>query len=146
MSESADKSPESMALLIWSDQYAVGHFQIDSQHQQLINIINLLHDAMRAGGALNQMQEVARRLLDYTRYHFAFEESLMKAQGYPGFAEHQRSHRELEGQVRQYAEELAAGKVTTTIKTMAFLKEWLVTHILEADKQFATYVAKPRVA
>jgi len=35
---------------------------------------------------------------------------------------------------------------TTPIKTMAFLKEWLVKHILEADKQFATYVAKPRVA
>ena len=41
--------------------------------------------------SLNQMQEVARRLSDYTRYHFAFEEALMKAQAYPGFAEHWRA-------------------------------------------------------
>jgi len=41
-----------MALFDWNDQLSVGVAEIDKQHQELVKLINDLHEAMREGAGL----------------------------------------------------------------------------------------------
>ena len=38
-----------MPLFEWDDQYSVGNHTMDSHHQKLFDILNVIHDAARAG-------------------------------------------------------------------------------------------------
>ncbi|HUP02708.1 MAG TPA: bacteriohemerythrin [Bryobacteraceae bacterium] len=120
-------------LFPWKDAYSVGIPRIDTQHKGLIALINELHAAMTEGRARTAMAPVMDELADYTARHFAYEESLLRQNGYSALAEHQELHRKLTAQALELRDKLRAGKLTVTIETMQFLKNWLANHILSAD-------------
>jgi hemerythrin len=64
----------------WSDKYSVGIKTIDSQHQELVNIINRLFDAVTNHEADKVINSILDALMDYTKTHFALEELLMQGQ------------------------------------------------------------------
>jgi hemerythrin len=87
------------------------------------------------------VSRVLDALLDYTNYHFAREESLMRACSYPDIDAHSRTHATLRAQVhdirsryRRNAESIHAREV------LAFLKSWLTAHIIGRDKLYAPFM------
>lgn len=64
-----------MALLTWSSKYSVGVTAMDNQHTVLFGILNDLHSAMMNGQAQKLTGELLRKLVSYTREHFAAEEA-----------------------------------------------------------------------
>ncbi len=135
-----------MGLMTWSKELSVGHEGIDSQHQELINYINELHDAMKAGKGDAIMAPILDCLLDYTVNHFGFEEKLMKASAYPGATAHLEEHRKLKKEVFAFQENFKAKKMMITMDLMKFLKDWLLSHILKVDKEFAKHLASKGMA
>jgi hemerythrin len=83
------------------------------------------------------MAHIVEELVDYTVQHFAFEESLLRQHGYSGLAAHQEVHKKLCAQVYDLRDKFRAGKITVTIETMHFLKNWLSSHILSVDMAYA---------
>jgi hemerythrin-like metal-binding protein len=124
-------------LFPWKDAYSVRIPRIDTQHKGLIRLINELHEAMLEGRAKQVMSHIVEELSDYTVQHFAFEESMLRQHGYSALAEHQLLHQKLTSQVQELRDKLRAGKITVTIETMHFLKDWLSRHILSADMAYA---------
>lgn len=129
-----------MALIQWTDKLSVGNAQIDSEHKKLVDLVNRLHDAMKAGKAKEEIGGVLSELVNYTMVHFKNEEALMAKGGYPNLAAHQKEHQDLKLKVQDLLKKYNAGSVTLGIETANFLRDWLQKHILETDKQYMDYV------
>ncbi|HUT41897.1 MAG TPA: hemerythrin domain-containing protein, partial [Gammaproteobacteria bacterium] len=62
--------------------------EIDAQHEELIALINRLHETMLQGAEKAALDDLLSQLIEHTRTHFATEEQLMSQYGYPAFEAH----------------------------------------------------------
>jgi len=129
-----------MSLITWHPLYSVKVAQIDREHQKLIDLINRMYDAMKAGMAKEALRPVLTELLDYTGYHFRTEEELLRNNGYPDYESHKQVHDELAARVRKLKDDLDRGDYPAAMDVMLFLSNWLNVHILEVDKQYGPYL------
>lgn len=128
-----------MPLITWNDNYSVKVKQMDDQHKKLVDIINHLHDAMKAGKGKEAVDKVLTDLIAYTRTHFTSEESLMKLHAYPGYDEQKKAHTALVNQVVDIQKKFEAGSAPLSQDVMGFLKDWLIKHIQGTDQKYGPY-------
>lgn len=129
-----------MPLIQWSDTYSVGNITFDAHHQTLVGLINKLHDAMLQGKARQEMSTILTELENYTKYHFAAEEKMLAASGFPTLAQHKVQHREFEAKIAQYQQDLAKGQMGIGTQVAPYLKDWLMKHIQVEDKKYGPYL------
>ncbi len=129
-----------MAFFEWSDQLSVKVGKMDEQHKVLMSLINELHEAMKTGMGKEATGKTLKRLIEYTKTHFATEEALMRQHGYPGLDLQKAEHAKLTQQVLDFDKDYNAGKITLTMEVMAFLKQWLNDHIGNTDKKYGPYL------
>jgi hemerythrin len=128
-----------MPLITWTNTLSVGIKEIDAQHQQLIKLINELHDAMKAGKGSAILGSTLGALADYTVYHFGTEEQMFKETGYPDAKAHMAEHKALTQQVLSIKAKFEAGQSVITIDLMEFLRNWLNDHIKGVDKKYTAF-------
>ncbi|MDF1611742.1 bacteriohemerythrin [Stygiobacter electus] len=128
-----------MALITWGDSYSVKVKVIDNQHQKLVGIINTLHDAMKEGKGKEAIGKVLKELVDYTVYHFSFEEKLFDKYGYPDAKIHAKQHNDLVQSVKKYVSDFESGKGVLPMEVMNFLRDWLLKHISGDDKKYSPF-------
>jgi hemerythrin len=129
-----------MKFFEWSDRFSVGNAEIDGQHQRLVELVNELHDAMRAGKGKTVIASTLDDLLSYTEYHFSAEEDLFDGTGYPRVDLHKQKHAELLQQATELAEKHEKGELMLSIKVLDFLKDWVTVHILQEDMGYRSYI------
>lgn len=126
-----------MALMTWGPMLEIGYGDIDVQHKRLVELLNALDDAHRAGKDKEGVAKVLDDLIKYTQFHFAFEEKLMEKYGVPSSAAHRVEHQKLITEVGAFRQKFAAGSATVGSELMNFLRSWLSNHILKTDKALA---------
>jgi len=126
-----------MAFFTWSNDIAVGNSLIDGDHQKLIKMINDFHDAMEQGRGNDVIGKVLNNLVIYTKEHFKREEAEMQRIKYPRLLAHKLEHDKLIDEIAQLQASFASGKSMLTIKISKFLRDWLLTHIMQTDKLLA---------
>jgi hemerythrin len=131
---------------MWKPEYAVGYADIDQQHKQLYFLADELHGALAAGAAKQSVPRLLDGLIDYTCKHFADEERIMRANGYPEYAQHCRLHEDLKRQVLDLRSRMASQRVMVTIEVMQFLSDWLRHHIQIEDRKIAAHLKAPALA
>jgi hemerythrin len=133
----------------WSDVLSVGIEEIDDQHRVLVDLVNEMHDAIHRHHNSDVVNDILARLADYTRIHFAVEESLMRILGYPDYEDHKAQHEELIQAVLDLQQKVASGKASVGFELMHFLKVWLTKHIMESDQKYSDHFlqagAKPKL-
>jgi hemerythrin len=129
-----------MSLFVWDSKYSVNIREIDQQHQKLFALFNQLYEAMQEGHGNDVVGKVLTGVLDYTAYHFAFEEKLFRQYGYADEAAHRAEHAKLTEQAKTLVQKLHAGQAHVTMATLKFLCDWLNNHILGSDKKFAPFL------
>lgn len=134
-----------MALITWSDKYSVEVPSIDSQHKKLADLINQLHSALAEGKAKIALSKILDELVSYTKTHFAYEESLLQNEKYPGYVAHKLQHDELTRQVISYQKDFQAGKSSISVELMNFLKDWLINHITGTDKKYSQHLKSKNI-
>ena len=135
-----------MALCVWSDDYSVGIKEIDEQHKRLFEIINELHNAMKEAKAKSVLGKVIKDLIDYTEFHFSSEEILLKNCKYPDFNQHKIIHDQFTAKVKEFERKYLSDTVLLSQEIVQYLKDWLVKHIKESDKQYSMFIIKANVA
>lgn len=135
-----------MALFEWKDDYTVNVKRFDGEHKKLVSLLNELHDAMSQGQGRFVVQGVLQQLLDYTRQHFAAEESAMKSVAFDGLAAHAAEHRELTMKVEKFAADYNKGHTAITIDVLYFLRDWLENHILNTDRKYRDAMKQANIA
>lgn len=123
----------------WSDELSVGIEEIDEQHKVLVGLVNRMHDAIHHRHGSEVVHEILEQLTEYTRIHFAVEESLMRILNYPGYEEHREEHEELVNHIVELRQKVLTGKTAIGFELMHFLKVWLTKHIMEEDQHYSGF-------
>jgi hemerythrin len=127
------------ALINWSDELSVGIQEIDEQHKMLVELLNELHEAVLERRGRDACGEILDRLAEYTRIHFAVEESLMRILDYPDYEKHKEEHELLIDQVIELQKKFHAGGLNISLDLLRFLKGWLGDHIVKSDSHYGPH-------
>ena len=130
-----------MRVIHWSQDLSVGVEEIDADHQNLVNYLNELFVACAAGQGPAVLKDTLTHVKDYTRTHFAHEEDLMRKIKYPGLDTHVHDHAFLISELDDLIEAFEDGSDhELSNKTLQFLEDWLLHHILEEDKKIGRFM------
>lgn len=125
----------------FEDRFLVGVEQVDREHKRLFDIAARTYDNLGAdaASAQDQIRTAVAELIDYTVTHFANEEGLMAAAGYPGLEAHRIQHEHLLTRVRDMEMRVEIDDPTVAIDLTHFLYRWLVEHIETSDRKFGQF-------
>jgi len=123
--------------IIWLDIYDTHIDLVDEQHRILVDMINDLETAKGKENECKLIGELFFNLVDYTRYHFAQEEELMKKIKYPKINEQINQHKAFVSQILETLQTIKKGNVSE--KMDMFLTNWLIKHILGYDYELGKY-------
>lgn len=122
-------------MVVWNSSFETGHTVIDSDHRILINQVNALGEALKAGTAKDQLAYMITFLNKYTREHFAREEEIMQEVKCPTTGRNCTAHRALAAKLDGWVARLNAGGPSTSL-VLEIYKEssvWLRSHIVGID-------------
>ncbi|MCI5144561.1 MAG: hemerythrin [Candidatus Electrothrix sp. AR3] len=128
-----------MSLITWDESFSVQIRVVDQQHQKLIDIINDLHDAMKAGHGKDVLSTILIELINYTGTHFTTEEQYFTKFNYPDTSAHKKEHVDFVQRVLDFKEEFENGRMTVSIELLYFLRDWLMNHIKVSDKKYSEF-------
>jgi hemerythrin len=129
-----------MAVITWNESLSVNVREIDEQHKKLVGLIADLHQAMLAGQGKQALGQVLNGLISYTNTHFAAEERLLKANGYPEFEGHHNIHLKMVEKVKDIQNRHSQGRLNISLDTMKFLEDWITKHIMGTDKKYGPFL------
>ncbi|MFT3917122.1 MAG: bacteriohemerythrin [Anaeromyxobacteraceae bacterium] len=127
--------------LVWTPAIAVGHHDIDTQHQELFRRLGQLLDAVRSG----RSAEIGR-LFDflgvYCVDHFGMEQTLMEQTGYPDYPMHKAAHQRFIKTYQDLQASFGAQGATAdlTQKLRGWIGDWLWAHIGQTDRKLAGFL------
>ena len=130
----------------WTDDLAVGILEIDNQHIELFERINVLFKACNQGKGRAEISSTIAFLEEYVDTHFGTEERNMVRTQFPGRIAHLAQHaifRKNVSDIKRQLEEEGPG-IHIIILTNHMVIEWLKNHIRTLDKEFGAYM-KSRV-
>jgi len=130
-----------MKTIKWNSDLAVGIEEVDSEHQKLIVQLNTLFEACFAGQGPAVLGNTLCEMQKYVREHFVHEEDIMRKAKFPDLTEHRKLHAELVSELDDLIDEFEMGaNHDLSNKTMQFLEDWLLHHILIEDKKIGRYI------
>ena len=129
-----------MQILKWNTELEVGLDQIDSQHKQLINIINELTIAVEYNQPNSVLLPIVDKLQVYANLHFKAEEDLFTSYNYPGRADHEAEHATFIGSIKYIRRQCEIIDTSMSTKIRDFLLHWLCTHIKVNDKEYKRFI------
>jgi hemerythrin len=125
-----------MSMIAWDDLYSVEIQEIDEQHKCLVEIMNELYSALANRSNPEMVGDVLDKLVDYTRIHFAVEETLMRLFQYEGYDGHKAIHDKIVARVEEFQGKYHQGDTHVGMELLMFLRDWLFDHISKEDKSY----------
>ena len=129
-----------MAHINWSSELGTGIQEIDDQHKQLIQIANALIDAIQNEDGRKKIDAILKRLREYTVFHFNSEEAFMSKVRYPKRGDQVAEHKRLKQDVKEFQRRVYKHTAIQPAEVLAFLRKWLLDHILTYDRDLASFV------
>jgi hemerythrin len=127
-------------LFRWTEEYQVGIGFVDTQHKQLVDIINWLHQAIVSGKGKQVVGKMLEELIRYTKAHLTAEEKVLQSCGYPEFLALHIENERLAYAVLEFHQKLMSNELALTDTVADFLKDWLGQHILNVDSNCAPFL------
>jgi len=122
-----------MQLLQWKPSYALGIPSVDSEHREMIGIINALHATLEDEHDASVVEAVLGEIHARISAHFALEERLMQQAAYPEYAGHKESHEDLLDQIRDLMDSYAQNPVAGRTLLQRSLSDWFGVHFSTFD-------------
>ncbi|RLD72821.1 MAG: hypothetical protein DRJ10_18435, partial [Bacteroidetes bacterium] len=79
-------------LITWNESFSIELNIIDQQHKKWIDFINILYTSFKNEVPKDDINENISKLLDYTDYHFGFEEKYLEDFNCPKQEDHKLAH------------------------------------------------------
>lgn len=135
-------TPVGFLQISWHPAYECGNALIDDQHRALFVDANALLNAMLSGQSRDEVMSLTDALIRDIIRHFADEEAIFTAAGFPGAAEHIATHRQLVDNALEMVDRLHAGTLAVGELLQFLACEVIALHMLKIDRQFAPYLKK----
>lgn len=122
-----------MNLFVWTTNYESGFASIDQQHQNLLQLLNHLSQAISDRAETDMLQLILNELELETLNHFRDEEKLMGASNYPGYLCHRAAHCNVEREVAKFMAAFATNPDNLNQKSLATFSQLILDHICQED-------------
>lgn len=132
----ASSPAENDELIKWDPaRMSTGEPSVDSQHQELIAMINRLHKACLAGTGKEELREMMGFLGDYVHRHFAHEEGLMEHKLCPSREKNKIAHEKFLEKFQSLVTTFDTQGPTTSVllELRNLVGGWLTNHICSID-------------
>lgn len=124
----------------WNESYDVKVERFNAQHRHLFEIVKKLYAAIENKDDRLALAGIINDLIRYSKEHFTEEEmSLLKSQ-YPGYDKHRKQHKLFIDKIEQIAIDYNSGKHLLHFDILILLKNWVLQHIMIADKEYGEYL------
>lgn len=143
-----NKSKAKLQQFIWNNKLILGVDIMDDEHKILVSKINKLVESLEEQYINKNKVELLKYfkdLADYTKEHFDHEEKFMNAIGYAQYPSHKKIHEKLLEQVASYGKQIEKETLDDQ-KLISFLRNWLISHIMGVDMQYADYYSHTAVS
>ena len=133
---------EDPVLYQWESNLETGYEKVDSQHKQLIGMVNKLIDASSSGKSAAVVTEALDFLTSYAIMHFSDEEKLQIDFNYPDYSNHKLRHDEFKVVVGDLVKRVKnEGPTEDLIEVVCdTIGSWLLEHIMGDDFRMAKFV------
>lgn len=129
-----------MKRIIWDESYNIGVPSIDTQHQEIIRMINKLISEKNATVDSETISETLSGMTKYAEYHFKTEEDFMLEINFPDFKNHKKQHIGYRKKTFSFCLDTMVHKDSIPADIHIFLKEWWINHILESDMKIKEFL------
>jgi hemerythrin-like metal-binding protein/PAS domain S-box-containing protein len=123
-------------LIKWNEDYSIDLNIIDQQHKKWIDFINILYRSFKNEVPVADINENISKLLDYTDYHFGFEEKYLEDFNCGKPEEHKKIHEKFINTIKEYQIQFNQGKNNSVYKLIVFINSWVLHHIQVEDKSY----------
>ncbi len=114
--------------------------QIDEYHLCLIGLLDNINGYLFEDTE-NSLDRPLAELFDYTVQHFSNEDHLMEINDYPEKREHAKEHDMFTRQVAKFQQDMIDGNSMLAMEMVRFLKNWLLDHIQNCDRNYFKFMA-----
>ncbi|MGB3211436.1 MAG: bacteriohemerythrin [Desulforhopalus sp.] len=136
-----------MARLDWDESLSVHNKGLDNQHKELMLTYNNLHESLLTGShedTIKTKVATLNSLRRYITYHFESEERFLESIAFPGIPEHRRRHQEFTDKIQAFQRDIDQERMVLSTSLMKLMRNWIVHHIAQEDKQYADHYLKMR--
>lgn len=123
-------------LIKWNENYSIELNIIDQQHKKWIDFINILYRSFKNEVPVADINENISKLLDYTDYHFGFEEKYLEDFNCGKPDEHKKLHEKFISTIKDYQTQFNNGDYNSVYKLIVFINSWVLHHIQVEDKAY----------
>lgn len=127
------------------DSFSVGVSEMDRQHKRIIDLINSLIEKQEMEVDSELISDTLIRMSEYANEHFGREEQYMLESGYPDYSRQKEEHNEFRKRTAFFSVDTIRRKMTIPEEVLAYLKEWWVNHILNADMKYKAFFVEKGV-
>ena len=132
-----------MTVLAWDPaRFDVGVGKMNAQHENLVGLMNLIHDRANAGAAKAELDGLLKKLAEATVAHFADEEAYLTSVAFPDFKSHKLIHQKLLTDFTAHKARFDAGRGELDKGFFDFLSLWLRSHICHVDAKYNPRAAR----
>lgn|SRR5512135_2112522 len=131
-----------MELLEWNDSYSVGNVLLDAHHRVFFEMLKEFQ-SLKNKNDRDALQQRIEFLIEYAAMHFGAEERLMLKANFPDFKAHKAIHDEFAKQALSIKKSFEQSPDSVSgDEVLKLMQNWLVSHIMDSDKQYLPYVQK----
>jgi hemerythrin-like metal-binding protein len=125
----------------WKEKFSVHVDEMDNHHKKLLGYFNELQTVIASGEAAGKVSDTLLALIEYSDFHFAEEESLLKSMNSPELAVQINQHAYFTKEVKEMRNQFDQGKLPSQ-SVVAFLRDWFINHIMQEDFKYGEEITK----
>ena len=122
-----------MALIEWRDDFSLGVAEVDHEHRELIELINVAYAHMQSNRAEDAVMDFLGEIYARIAAHFALEEKLMREHAYDEYAQHKDEHEQLLDEIRDLMDAYEDGDLPDETALASRLHAWFTQHFSTMD-------------
>ena len=123
--------------ICWDESLRVGIDAIDEHHRYLFDLVNDLIDVVANKLGTRELSRVLKAIFQYAAIHFQAEERMMKQYAYKRHSIQQHQHNIFVERMLELQEEFRHNPLVAQFEILAYLRDWLFTHIRDEDSQLS---------
>ncbi len=130
-----------MTLVEWKPSFKLGIPAVDYEHEEMIALLNELHDGLNAGLDVEAVGAFLGEVYTRIAAHFALEERIMREHKYDQYDEHKVDHESLLDEIRDIMDGQEDGAFETLEDRLsASLQAWFTNHFKTHDARLHTMI------
>jgi hemerythrin len=129
-----------MNKITWKDEYSVGTEDLDSQHKDVMKLINRLIDYTSSSMPSEKFADILHDVHKHYIEHLEYEVQLLKKLHYPAFEEHNDLHEKYHETIALLTFDASEYDDLIPQKLLDFLNHLWTEHLLVEDMKYKEFI------